>query len=77
MDEYKYVIKINFDNKLSMYYNGGNYCLVANPHNASRYKYNTTPKILEDVIYACSQGGEGSVILFDDACHEFYNKNKE
>ncbi len=69
-DDYKYVIKVVFDN-VARYYNSGSYCLVANPIYATRYKDKDTTGILEDKEYACCQGGEGSIVDLEVAKSEY------
>lgn len=64
--DYKFVIKVG-----SLYYNSGNYMLVPNPSDATRYMYNDNESILEDLKHACCEGGDGSIVNFDDAHLKF------
>ena len=68
-NDYKYVIRVSYDNHHAMYYNSGNYVLVANPSNASRYKTNEGHE--KDIKHAASQGGDCDMIYFSDALENY------
>jgi hypothetical protein len=65
--KYKWVISVRFSKNHAMYYSAIDFSLKHDPRDATRYKTETSPNIEDDKKYACSQGGESSTILLEDA----------
>ncbi len=73
-NEFKYVIKINFKNRVC-YYNGGNYCMVSNPYFSSRYK--TTEDKNKNIDYIKSNvDAEVEFALFDEEYQNYLRDHK-
>ena len=77
--DYNFVVKIKYENHSPHYYNSGNFILVSDINDASRY---LTKEVAEkDIDYASSQGGIGSIVKFDEEQKlinsETYDPNKD